>query len=54
MQPVAGAHERGFEVTLVEDGHTTFNGKSKTASEIVESINGGPQRNCQPNVSGGH
>ena len=36
-----GAHERGFEVTLVEDGHTTFDGKSKTASEIVESINGG-------------
>jgi nicotinamidase-related amidase len=34
-----GAQSRGHKVTLVKDGHTTFNGKEKTASEIIESCN---------------
>jgi nicotinamidase-related amidase len=35
----AGARSRGFKVTLVKDGHTTFNGKERTASEIIQSCN---------------
>jgi len=36
---IRAAHERGFKVTLVSDGHTTFNSKAIPAEKIIAHHN---------------
>jgi len=36
-----GAHELGYAVTVVEDGHTTLDHAGRTAAEITADINNG-------------